>query len=86
MTIGGQSTRNAAAVLYGSIAWLAVILLSACSHALPAPAPSPLPAHPAWEMFPRASSPPPGCPGQYRSVLAQADGDTFLGCWGQKTD
>lgn len=55
---------------------------AALTHLLP----SSLPSHPAWEMFPRASTPPPNCPGQYRSVIEDAKGERFLGCWGQKTD
>jgi hypothetical protein len=49
-------------------------------------APPDLPSHPASEMFPRASSPPPTCPGQYRMVLEDAKGGYFMGCWGRKTD
>lgn len=67
-----------------SIALILVTLLVGCGHT-----PSPLhqlPSHPTWEMFPRASSPPAECPGQYRSVIEDSKGDSFLGCWGQKTD
>jgi hypothetical protein len=59
------------------MASIGAMLLLACHHAPPY-----LPSHPISEMFPRASSPPPSCPGQYRSVLERADGDVFLGCWG----
>ena len=64
-----------------SIGLLLMMLVAGCAHAPPR-----LPSRPTWEMFPRASSPPPGCPGQYRSVIQQADGDIFLGCWGEKSD
>ena len=70
-------------VIDRSIALVFVTLLPGCEHTPPPP--SSLPSHPAWEMFPRASSPPPKCPGQYRSVIQDANGDIFLGCWGQKT-
>ena len=68
-----------------SVALLLVTLLPGCAHT-PPDTPPPLPSHPAWEMFPRASSPPSTCAGQYRSVIQDANGDTFLGCWGQKPD
>jgi hypothetical protein len=35
-------------------------------------------------MFPRASSPPPACPGQYRTTIEDYNGTIFLGCWGTK--
>jgi hypothetical protein len=60
------------------------MLLLACQHAQPPPAY--LPSHQKEEMFPRASSPPPGCPGQYRISMESYSGDVFMGCWGQKTD
>jgi hypothetical protein len=60
------------------------MILAACQHAGP-PAPY-LPSHPTAEMFPRASSPPPNCPGQYRISMESHTGDVFMGCWGQKTD
>jgi hypothetical protein len=60
------------------------ILLLACRHA-DAPLPY-LPSHPKEEMFPRASSPPSNCPGQYRASLESYDGDIFMGCWGSRVD
>jgi hypothetical protein len=60
------------------------MLLIACQHA-PPPLPY-LPSHPKEEMFPRASSPPPNCPGQYRISMESYSGDVFMGCWGHKTD
>jgi hypothetical protein len=68
-----------------SVALLLVTLLPGCAHTAPDTPPL-LPSHPTWEMFPRASSPPSTCPGQYRSVIQDANGDTFLGCWGQKPE
>lgn len=59
---------------------LSVTLLS-CREARPY-----LPPHPISEMFPRASSPPPACPGQYRSMIEDSSGSYFMGCWGQKQD
>ena len=56
------------------------MLLLACRHAT-APPPY-LPSHPKEEMFPRASSPPPGCPGQYRISMEHSGGEFFMGCWG----
>jgi hypothetical protein len=67
------------------VAALAGTLLLGCEHTPSKPPPN-LPSHPTWEMFPRASSPPADCPGQYRSVIEDVNGDAFLGCWGQKTD
>jgi hypothetical protein len=64
-----------------SIALVLAILALGCKHTPPH-----LPSRPTWEMFPRASSPPADCPGQYRSVIEDANGDSFLGCWGQKTN
>jgi hypothetical protein len=58
-----------------------VMLLLACNHAPPF-----LPSRPIGEMFPRASSPPPHCPGQYRTTIENANGDIFMGCWGHKAD
>jgi hypothetical protein len=63
-----------------AVVLLPLVLLAGCVHAPPPH----LPSHPTWEMFPRASSPPANCPGQYRSVIENADGDVFLGCWGEK--
>jgi hypothetical protein len=60
------------------------MLLPACQHASPPPAY--LPSHPIAEMFPRASSPPPNCPGQYRLSMESYTGDVFMGCWGHKAD
>lgn len=65
-----------------SIALNLMMLLVACEHTPPAA--HSLPSHPTWEMFPRASSPPAECPGQYRSVIEDSKGDLFLGCWGTK--
>jgi hypothetical protein len=45
-------------------------------------APPYLPSHPVWEMFPRASSPPEDCPGQYRATVENSNGSFFMGCWG----
>jgi hypothetical protein len=60
------------------------VLLVACQHA--GPPPPYLPSHPISEMFPRASSPPPTCPGQYRIAMESYTGDVFMGCWGNKAD
>ena len=60
---------------------LGLMLLVGCEAAPPY-----LKSHPSWEMFPRASSPPPDCPGQYRIAVANHSGDFFLGCWGAKTE
>jgi len=68
--------------LVAASAALTTVLLG-CEHT---PQPPDLPSRPTWEMFPRASSPPAECPGQYRTVIEDAHGDVFLGCWGQKTD
>jgi hypothetical protein len=57
---------------------LGLTLLGGCQDAPPPY----LQSHPSWEMFPRASSPPPDCPGQYRMVVENISGDFFLGCWG----
>jgi hypothetical protein len=62
-----------------------ITLLTACQHSSPRAAPF-LPSHPPGEMFPRASSPPPDCPGQYRTTIEDAGGSIFLGCWGTRTD
>jgi hypothetical protein len=70
---------NVARSIDRSIALIPLILLLGCDHA-----PSHLPSRPTWEMFPRASSPPPNCPGQYRSVIEDSNGAVFLGCWGNK--
>jgi hypothetical protein len=64
-----------------SVLMLASTLL-ACRGAPPAQ-PN-LPPHPAYEMFPRASSPPPTCPGQYRIELPSSETAYFMGCWGEK--
>jgi hypothetical protein len=71
-------------ILAHSIMLIYAALLG-CQHAPPRAAPY-LPSRPAGEMFPRASSPAPTCPAQYRSVIEDAGGDIFLGCWGQKAD
>jgi hypothetical protein len=60
------------------------MLLGACQH--PAPDKPYLPSRSPGEMFPRASSPPPACPGQYRTMIEDYNGPIFLGCWGSKTD
>jgi hypothetical protein len=57
------------------------MLLVACHHASPY-----LPSRPMADMFPRGSSPPEDCPGQYRSTLESASGSFFMGCWGIKTN
>ena len=56
-------------------------LLASCGHAVRVDH-APLPSHPAFEMFPRASSPPADCPGQYRTTLEDHGNSVFLGCWG----
>lgn len=61
------------------------LLIIGCQHTR-APDPPPLASHPSWEMFPRASSPPATCPGQYRTTIEESTGTIFLGCWGHKTD
>jgi hypothetical protein len=55
---------------------LAMQLVVACHSAPPY-----LPSHPLWEMFPRASSPPEDCPGQYRTTVENSNGSFFMGCW-----
>jgi hypothetical protein len=65
-----------------AIASAAILLLAACHHT-PTHQPS-LPSRPPGEMFPRASSPPPNCPGQYRAEIENAGGNVFLGCWGYR--
>jgi hypothetical protein len=75
--------RTALCIHHSTYLGLAMLLL-ACQHA--APPPPYLPGHPIAEMFPRASSPPPDCPGQYRVSMESYTGDVFMGCWGQKTD
>jgi len=73
---------NVAAIIKCWLSLIATMLLLACQHSPPA---RPyLPSRPIGEMFPRASSPPPSCPGQYRSVIEDANGEIFLGCWGHK--
>jgi hypothetical protein len=72
---------NVALIIDRSITLILATLLLACQHA-----PAYLPSRPIGEMFPRASSPPPSCPGQYRTMIEHADGDYFMGCWGHKTD
>jgi hypothetical protein len=57
----------------------AALPLIACQHSPPY-----LPSRPPGEMFPRASSPPPACPGQYRTTIEDFNGSIFLGCWGTK--
>jgi hypothetical protein len=59
-------------------------LLTACQH--PPPEKPYLPSHPPGEMFPRASSPPTECPGQYRTTIEDSNGAIFLGCWGSKAN
>jgi hypothetical protein len=76
---------NVVRIIDRSIALILAFQLLGCAHT-PSNTRSPLQSRPTWEMYPRASSPPPTCPGQYRSVIASADGDLFLGCWGEKTD
>ncbi|HXO64868.1 MAG TPA: hypothetical protein VN882_09220 [Steroidobacteraceae bacterium] len=75
---------NMALVIGRSLSLGVAVLLVACQHP---PADKPyFPSHPSWEMFPRASSPPANCPGQYRNTTATSSGDFFLGCWGSKTN
>ena len=75
---------NVAGIVSRSIAVILAMLQLACHHT---PLAKPyLPSRPPGEMFPRASSPPPTCPSQYASVIADANGDIFLGCWGHKAD
>jgi len=83
-TLAGRKSRsvNVAATVRRSVALILGMLLLACQH--PQPALPFLPSHPITEMFPRASSPPASCPGQYRSVIEDAGGEIFLGCWGHK--
>ena len=76
---------RASRILGRSLCLSFFILPAACQHAPPRPPPF-LPSHPPGEMFPRASSPPPECPGQYRTMIEDAGGNIFLGCWGQRTD
>jgi hypothetical protein len=73
-----RSKNVAPPIVIRRFASLLAIPLLACQHAPPY-----LPSHPISEMFPRASSPPPTCPGQYRLTIEDASGDVFLGCWGQ---
>jgi hypothetical protein len=40
----------------------------------------------AIEMYPRGSSPPSNCPGQYRTTIEDYNGGIFLGCWDSKTN
>ena len=56
-------------------------LLVACYHATPY-----LPSRPTADLFPRGSSPPQDCPGQYRATLESPNGSFFMGCWGIKTN
>jgi hypothetical protein len=56
------------------------MLLVACHHAPPY-----LPSRPLADMFPRGSSPPDDCPGQYRTTLESGSESFFMGCWGIKT-
>lgn len=77
---------SAAAKLSRAVVVLALgIQLLACQHKPAQPVHVSLPSRPTWEMYPRASSPPSDCPGQYRTVIQDMNGDLFLGCWGQKT-
>jgi hypothetical protein len=57
------------------------VLLVACHHAPPY-----LPSRPLADMFPRGSSPPQDCPGQYRSTLESGSASFFMGCWGIKSN
>jgi ribosomal protein S18 acetylase RimI-like enzyme len=80
---GSLSTELAAAVarmIGPAMAAAASLAIAGCHH----PAPQ-LPSRQTWEMFPRASSPPPDCPGQYRTVVEEPGGSIFLGCWGPNT-
>jgi hypothetical protein len=73
------------ALIIGRLLSLGVaMLLVACQHSPPH---KPyLPSRPSWEMYPRASSPSPDCPGQYRTTIEDYNGSIFLGCWGSKTN
>jgi hypothetical protein len=57
----------------------------ACQHPASLVTP-PLPSRPLADLFPRGASPPPDCPGQYRIVMENKNGNFFMGCWGTKTD
>jgi hypothetical protein len=57
------------------------MMVGACHHAPPY-----LPSRPLADMFPRGSSPPQDCPGQYRATLETGDGSFFMGCWGIKAN
>jgi hypothetical protein len=77
-------SMRVAAIVARSVLLIPTMLLLACQHSPPV---KPyLPSRPPGEMFPRASSPPATCPGQYRTVLEDATGEVFLGCWGHKAD
>jgi hypothetical protein len=65
----------------GSLCLITAMLLIGCQHSQPY-----LPSRPPGEMFPRASSPPPDCPGQYRTIIEDVNGSIFLGSWGSRTD
>jgi hypothetical protein len=73
-----------AAIIGRSMASILAMLLLGCQHAPPAP--PYLASRPTGEIYPRASSPPPDCLGQYRAVIEDANGDVFLGCWGHKSE
>jgi hypothetical protein len=73
-------SMNAARLIKRSICLKLATLLLACHHA------PYLPSRPIAQMFPRASSPPPTCPGQYRTTVENDNGTFFMGCWGNKTN
>jgi hypothetical protein len=71
---------NVALIINRTILLGLATLLVACHHA------PHLPSRPIQQMFPRASSPPPACPGQYRNTVENYNGNFFMGCWGSKTN
>jgi len=71
---------NVALIAHRPLCFGLAMLLVACHHEPPY-----LPSRPLADMFPRGSSPPQDCPGQYRSTLQSGSGSFFLGCWGIKT-
>jgi hypothetical protein len=72
---------NVALMINRPICLALAMQLVACHHA-----PTYLPSHPMADMFPRGSSPPQDCPGQYRASLESGSGSFFMGCWGIKTE
>jgi hypothetical protein len=72
---------NVALIVNRSICLGLAMMLIACRHAPPN-----LPSRPISDLFPRGSSPPQDCPGQYRSMLETTERSFFIGCWGLKTN